>query len=1697
MDMTGLNTDLELIEVDPEIMNSTPDWIVLAHDDAGKKSLIDDIDRSDLSSEEKSVMKNSVVSLWDTYPVKSVDGGQKTIELTNQADGSNKIVTIPIGHVTRIQFDKEKINQAAQKSRNAVQAIKQQTVSPASVIALSEEENKTVKNVTDLRSKLYKKDQISQQQFRSSGKSSQNVNPVNSHMASNSFPSGLSASSSFPDVPVYYSDSGKKSELKYNGLRAWAGDPGISPHGSHVSDPENYLGHNAFVYWACVNRGFPLSSNAADAATEPDGWPQDVTESVVLPLNDEEKTLFEAVIHSWDHYYNPDWETGFAPLFTHYWASQAQGNYSSNRPSSALYLGWASHFMTDVANPEHTGFEFEQYADVALPGGYDTHSAYEGYVSTMWNQTHAGQTGANTFHQIVKNQENVNYRITNPSTATKNIAKFSHAYLPTLYYRVANQPYIDSNHRGFYDDPTVGKITENCLKIAARYTGGLVEYTMGNSINEVPIADFTGNPVFVTPGGSVQFLDKTQYSGPLTTHVDWNFGDNTPHFTADDPSPYTPENPYPHQYSTPGIYTVNLTVSNSNGATSKTMDIIVGNWPVADFMATAVVTDSEYTFHFTDLSTNSPTHWTWDFGDGNTSTEQNPSHRFAAVRQYDVTMTASNAAGPGKITKTILTLPPNPIVEFLINEGQHGPAPLVTSFKDDSVGWIDSRTWDFGDNTTSNEKDPVHVYQYPGSYVVRLTVVSNGIGSNSTTSTVVATPPLPLIANFTSTSPNGTAPLTVQFTDTSTGSPTSWNWSFGDGSYSSLQNANHTYTQYGNFDISLTVSNATSSNTTILQYFITVTPDESLKPTITSISPGMGFNSGTVSITDLTGTNFTTGSTVALVNSRLNHAGSITYGMSNVTMDIPTDVFVSGNYAYVISEEVAGLEIIDVSDPTNPIHKGSISDGSGGAHLSGLYDLHVLGNYAYLPDFYNNALEIVDVSDPANPVHKSSITNGTGGALLNRAWGVYVSGNYAYVASQWSNALEIVDISNPANPVHKGSIINGSGGARLNNPYDVYVSGNYAYVVSTGSNSLEIVNVSDPANPVHKGSIVNGAGGALLATPTDLYVSGNYAYVVSTGSNALEIVDISDPANPVHKASITNGTGGAILYAADSISVSNNNAYITSYSGSSLEVVDISDPSNPVHKVSMIDGMQGAIMRNPYGNDVSGDYVYATTLNNAGTLEILEIGTSIPATNVTVVSPTSISCKFDLSNAIVGPYDVVVTDTTGRVGSLANGFTIISDPSTPLTVSSIVPATGINTTTVSITTLSGTNFKSNATVLLTPVNSNPIHKGSITYGTGDALLEWPESVYVSGNYAYIASHDSWALEIVNISNPASPVHTSSIIAGTGGANLQCPNSVYVSGSNAYVACDCGNALEVVDISNPTSPTHKGSITDGTGGALLAGADNVYVSGNYAYITSPGDNALEIIDVSNPANPTHKGSIVDGTNGALLYQPHSVYVSGDYAYIASYGSNALEIVNISNPANPTHEGSISNGMDGALLNSPNSVYVSGDYAYIASYGSNALEIVNISNPANPTHRGSIVDGTNGALLYQPHSVYVSGDRAYVASYGSNALEIIDISNPASPAHKSSLLNGTGDAILLQPYSVFVYGDNAYVINVGRESLEIVDIGTIHATNATVVSSTQITGMFNLTNRISGPYNVVVTNTDGQTGILKNGFTVTSS
>ena len=102
--------------------------------------------------------------------------------------------------------------------------------------------------------------------------------------------------------------------------------------------------------------------------------------------------------------------------------------------------------------------------------------------------------------------------------------------------------------------------------------------------------------------------------------------------------------------------------------------------------------------------------------------------------------------------------------------------PLTVQFTDTSTNLPTSWNWTFGDGNTSTLENPSYQYTSPGTYTVTLNATNAG-GSNITTQTGLITvlPPSP-IANFTATSTSGTVPLTVQFTDTSTNSPTSWNW---------------------------------------------------------------------------------------------------------------------------------------------------------------------------------------------------------------------------------------------------------------------------------------------------------------------------------------------------------------------------------------------------------------------------------------------------------------------------------------------------------------------------------------------------------------------------------------------------------------------------------------------------------------------------------------------------------------------------------------------------------------------------------------------------------------------------------------------------------------------------------------------------------------------------------------------------------
>ncbi len=439
------------------------------------------------------------------------------------------------------------------------------------------------------------------------------------------------------------------------------------------------------------------------------------------------------------------------------------------------------------------------------------------------------------------------------------------------------------------------------------------------------------------------------------------------------------------------------------------------------------------------------------------------------------------------------------------------------------------------------------------------------------------------------------------------------------------------------------------------------------------------------------------------------------------------------------------------------------------------------------------------------------------------------------------------------------------------------------------------------------------------------------------------------------------------------------------------------------------------------------------------------------------------------------------------------------------TVTSITPVSGGNRSSIAITDITGTGFSTGATVRITNEIFNLTHRGSIIHPAGGSLLRQPYHVQVSGNYAYIASLQSNALEVVNIANPAAPAHAALLANNTGGAVMNSVNSLFVSGNYAYLTVGAGftlRGLEIVDITNPAAPVHKSFLLDGTGGAVMNYPTSVFVAGNYAYVTSRNSNALEIVDISNPSAPVHAGSIVDGSGGALLQGAQCVVVSGNYAYIASSTSNALEIVDVSNPASPVHAGSIANGQGGAVINTPKAVAVRGNYAYVGSgfVADNALEIVDISNPASPVHAAKILDGQDGAKINVPNGLFAAGNFVYIAN-ANNILSVVDVSNPLIPRHEAFISNGVGGAALRYATSVSVVDHYAYVTARDSNALEIVDLGSTDwapkAYNTTAINVSSAThidgGAINLPPLSAGTYNVVVINPDGTQGVLQNGFT----
>ncbi len=321
-----------------------------------------------------------------------------------------------------------------------------------------------------------------------------------------------------------------------------------------------------------------------------------------------------------------------------------------------------------------------------------------------------------------------------------------------------------------------------CLTVTNAY--GPNTYCTDVVIDAYPEAAFS----YLDADPLISFFDES-WGSP--SDWDWDFGDG---------GSSTFENPV-HAYAENGTYSVCLTVTNAYGESTICEDVVIDSY-IAPGVAFSYTGDPDV--DFTDLSSGGPFAWDWDFGDGGSSTLQNPSHTFGTNGSFNVCLTATNDLGFATGCETVI-----------IN-GYFAPEALFTYSGDPDVTFEDLSTndptswlWDFGDGDFSTIQNPVHLFDENGTYLVCLTVIGPGGSDTYCDNLDIELSELAPVADF-SWSASGV--LTIHFNDLSTNDPSIWEWDFGDGSISPLQNPTHTYATAGNYNVCLTATNGVGSN---------------------------------------------------------------------------------------------------------------------------------------------------------------------------------------------------------------------------------------------------------------------------------------------------------------------------------------------------------------------------------------------------------------------------------------------------------------------------------------------------------------------------------------------------------------------------------------------------------------------------------------------------------------------------------------------------------------------------------------------------------------------------------------------------------------------------------------------------------------------------------------------------------------------
>jgi len=316
-------------------------------------------------------------------------------------------------------------------------------------------------------------------------------------------------------------------------------------------------------------------------------------------------------------------------------------------------------------------------------------------------------------------------------------------------------------------------------------------------------ASFYANPAQGCNSFTVDFTNTSYGTGTLTYL--WDFGNQNSSIL---------QNPTGINYLTPGIYTVILTVTNGIDTDTFTSNIVVFQDPVANFAGVAPLLGCvPLTVSFNDLSVagnGNIIQWVWDFGDGGTSTNQNPSHTYLLTGSYSVSLQVTDINGCNNdiVFQNYINVSSPPVINFTADVTTYCSVPFTVNFTNNTTGTgTITYLWLFGDGSDTTVANPTHTYTVPGIYDVSLTATdqygcqSTLVDSNYISITIV-------VPAFHTVPADSVCPGdSVQFFNDA---GTTALWDFGDGTPTSTDNNPiHVYSQPGNYIITFVAAPGT------------------------------------------------------------------------------------------------------------------------------------------------------------------------------------------------------------------------------------------------------------------------------------------------------------------------------------------------------------------------------------------------------------------------------------------------------------------------------------------------------------------------------------------------------------------------------------------------------------------------------------------------------------------------------------------------------------------------------------------------------------------------------------------------------------------------------------------------------------------------------------------------------------------------